>query len=83
MCIKVSYSNGNYLIISCNTNTFGGYIGEYAADGKVVEFFGCFDNYDCFVALVNDWFDKKIPAGNILVIKKIVWLRTCPSSNNA
>lgn len=62
ICIKLSYKNGDFVIISCNykEKSFGGYIGKYSSDGKVLEFIGCFESYYYYESLVNDYFETKI-----------------------
>ena len=62
ICIKLSYSNGDFLIITCNyaEKAFGGYIGRYSENGDVAEFIGSFSGYDSFESLVNDFFEIKI-----------------------
>lgn len=62
ICIKLSYSNGDFLIITCNyaEKAFGGYIGIYSENGDVAEFIGSFSGYDSFESLVNDFFEIKI-----------------------
>lgn len=56
LCIKLSYSNGDFLIVSCNLDTFAGYIGKYSSDGQVSDFIGCFESYEYFGTLVRDYF---------------------------
>ena len=60
ICLKISYSNGDYLIVNCNEGSFTGYIGRFDCDGKVVQFIGCFVSVACFETLVNDYFQTKI-----------------------
>ena len=59
-CLKLTRSNGNFLIVSCNENRFAGYIGEFSTDGEIIAFIGCFSNRIYFEALVNDYFQTKI-----------------------
>lgn len=56
ICVKKSYSDGDFLILSCNEQTFAGYVGKFSSDGEVARFIGCFCNRDSFEALVNDYF---------------------------
>ncbi len=61
-CIRLLYSDGDFLIISCNyaAKAFSGYIGKFSEDGEVSNFIGCFEDYDSFQSLVNDFFETKI-----------------------
>lgn len=58
ICIKLNYSNGNFLIIWANykEGSFSGYIGEYSSDGTVVSFWGCFSALIFYEDLVKDYF---------------------------
>ena len=64
LCIKMSYSNGDFEIINCDSEppSFCGYIGRYSANGKVVSYTGCFSSYGYFANLVNNYFETKIPS---------------------
>ena len=46
ICIRMLYSNGDFDLISCDyqNNSFHGYVGRYDNNGKVVDFFGTFEN---------------------------------------
>lgn len=60
-CIKVTYENGEFAIISCNDGGgFQGYIGQYYEDGRVKVFYGCFAARDSFEALLDDYFGAGI-----------------------
>ena len=60
ICLKLTYSNGDFLIISCDENSYEGYIGKFSPDGEVAQFIGCFENLSSFKTLVNDYFQTKI-----------------------
>lgn len=62
VCIRLNYENGNFLIIWANykRNSFGGYIGQYAADGTVLSFWGSFSGLMYYEDLVNNFFAYKI-----------------------
>lgn len=62
ICLKLSYSNGDFLIISneYKRNTSMGYIGEYSPNGEVITFIGCFHSSKNFIPLVNDYFQTQI-----------------------
>lgn len=62
VCIKITYVEGNYLIIWSNyeQRSYSGYIGEYSANGEVVDFFGCFSNLASYENLVNGYFYYKV-----------------------
>ena len=57
MCIKMTYKNGDFVIINCAEDSFAGYIGKYRQNGEVASFLGCFSNRDYFERLVEDNFD--------------------------
>lgn len=61
-CIKLNYSNGNFLIIWSNyeKNIFNGFIGKFSIDGKVVEFIGCFESLADYKDLVKTYFKSQI-----------------------
>jgi len=61
-CIKLNYSNGNFLIVWSNyeKDSFSGYIGIFSPVGEVAEFIGCFESIDSYKKLVNDYFHTKI-----------------------
>lgn len=59
-CLKLSYSNGDFLIINCNMPSFAGYIGKFTSGGEVAEFIGCFSSSYYFKTLVNDYFQMKL-----------------------
>ncbi|MDE6691033.1 MAG: hypothetical protein K2K04_03600, partial [Clostridia bacterium] len=56
-CIKLKYADGYFDIISCNANTFAGYIGTFTSDGKVDNFIGCFSARQSFEYLLQTYFD--------------------------
>ena len=60
LCLKLSYSNGDFLIVNCNENSYTGYIGKFSSDGEVAQFIGCFTSVESFKTLVNDYFQTKI-----------------------
>lgn len=60
LCLKLTYANGDFVIVSCNGNSFAGYIGKFSADGEVADFIGCFSSLYSFETLVNDYFQTKI-----------------------
>ena len=62
LCIRISYSNGNFLILNCNQEdeSFQGYIGTYSESGEVIDFIGSFSSYDSFYSLINDFFGTAI-----------------------
>ena len=60
LCLKLNYSNGDFLIVNCHQDSFTGYIGKFAPNGEVVQFIGCFVGVTSFETLVNDYFQTKI-----------------------
>ncbi len=58
ICIRLNYTNGNFLIIWANydDNSYAGYIGEYSSDGTVLSFWGSFSALSYYVDLVNRYF---------------------------
>ena len=62
ICLKLNYSNGNFLIIWSNykENNFAGYIGEYLPDGTVLSFWGSFSALFYYEELVNTYFSIKL-----------------------
>ena len=62
ICIKLNYSNSNFLIIWSNykEGRYSGYIGEYSLDGTVVSFWGCFSSLTYYEGLVNDYFSTEL-----------------------
>lgn len=56
---KLTYSNGDFLIVSCNEKSFDGYIGKFSSDGKVVAFIGCFTRRSDYEALMNEFFPSE------------------------
>ena len=62
LCIKLNYTNGDYIIINYEPekSSFSGYIGKYDKNGNVLDYIGCFTSYISFESLVNDYFNKKI-----------------------
>jgi len=62
ICIRINYSNGNFLIIWANhkIKSHSGYIGEYAPDGTVLSFWGSFSGFCYFEDLINNFFVYEI-----------------------
>ena len=62
VCIRLNYENGDFLIIWANyaRGSFGGYIGEYSANGEVLSFWGSFSALDYYEELVNNYFDYNL-----------------------
>ncbi|MCH5152336.1 MAG: hypothetical protein J1F68_00035 [Clostridiales bacterium] len=60
ICLKLTYINGEYLIVNCKEGAFVGYIGKFGFDGEVIQFIGCFVSVTSFETLVNDYFQMKI-----------------------
>ncbi len=62
VCIRINYSNGNFLIIWADykNNSFSGYIGEYLSNGSVLSFWGSFSALMYYQNLVNDFFTYNI-----------------------
>lgn len=58
ICLRLTYENGDFLIIWANyaDDAFAGYIGEYASDGSVLTFWGCFSGVFYYKNLVNQVF---------------------------
>ena len=58
ICIRVNYTNGNFLIIWANyvDGTHAGYIGEYSSDGTVLSFWGSFSSLKDYTNLVYQYF---------------------------
>lgn len=61
-CIKLNYSNGDFLIVWSNykTGSFSGYIGKFSIDGEIAEFIGCFESLTSYEDLVNNYFQTQI-----------------------
>lgn len=55
ICFKLSYSNGDFLIVNGKD-----YIGKFSSDGEVAEFIGCFSNSNFFKTLVNNYFRANV-----------------------
>lgn len=53
-CIRLNYSNGDFLII------WSSYIGKFTSDGKVSKFFGCLGDSEYYENLVNNYFQTQI-----------------------
>lgn len=60
LCLKLNYSNGDFVIANCQNKSFAGYVGKFTASGKVAKFIGCFSSYYSFKTLVNDYFQTQI-----------------------
>ena len=60
--IRCNYKNGDFLIIWADyeNQSFGGYIGEYAADGTVKTFWGSFSALPQYTDLVSKYFQKSV-----------------------
>ena len=56
MCLKITYSDGNFLIIGLD---LWGYVGEYAADGSCGQYYGASNLYPA--GLINDYFEYQFP----------------------
>ena len=56
MCIKMTYDDGDFVIINC-CEGFCGYIGRYTSSGEVKSFYGCFSAKAYFDRLVEQYFD--------------------------
>lgn len=63
ICIRLNDANGDFLIIWANyaEGSFVGYIGEYASDGTVLSFWGCFSALQYYKDLVNQFFIYQLP----------------------
>ena len=59
LCLRLTYSNGDFLIVNCGENSYG-YIGKFSHDGEVAQFIGCFESFQSFKTLVNDYFQMEI-----------------------
>ena len=62
MCLRLTYENGNFLIVWADyaLNRYAGYIGEYAADGSVLSFWGSFSALHYYKDLVSQFFTTKL-----------------------
>ena len=60
LCVKLTYASGDFLIVSCNSGQYSGYIGSFSKEGEVSEFYGCFSGYIYFETLVNNFFEMEI-----------------------
>ena len=60
LCLKLIYSNGDFLIVNWYKKSFVGYIGKFSPNGEVAEFIGCFASANSYEILVNDYFQTKI-----------------------
>ena len=62
ICIKLSYDNGNFLIIWANykEGSYAGYIGEYLHDGSVLSFWGSFSSITYYEELVGNYFSTEL-----------------------
>lgn len=60
ICIKINYANGDFEILNCYEHSYIGYVGSYNSDGEVVGYVGCFEGYDDFQNLVNNYFDYQL-----------------------
>ena len=54
ICIKLSRSNGDYIII------WSDYVGEFSSDGEVKWFCGCFSGLSVYKDFVNGYFETQI-----------------------
>ncbi len=54
VCIKLNYSNGEFLIIN------NSYIGKFLPDGQVADFIGDFSHYKYFEYLVSNYFKMQV-----------------------
>lgn len=53
ICIRLTMNNNDFVIVHCMNNRFNGYIGKYDSEGKVLDFYGCFESYSSFSNLLN------------------------------
>ena len=60
VCIMLTFSDGDFLIINCKEDSYAGYIGLYSSDGNVKKFIGCFSYFNAFKVLVNNYFHIEI-----------------------
>ena len=60
ICLKLNYSNGDFIIANCQNQSYAGYIGKFTFDGKVAKFIGFFSSRTSFITLVNDYFQTQI-----------------------
>ncbi len=62
ICLRLNYANGDFLIVWANyeSNTYAGYIGEYASDGTVLSFWGSFSSLRSYTDLVNQYFTHSL-----------------------
>lgn len=60
LCIKLTYANGDFLIINYREGSFAGYIGIFTADGEVSQFIGCFSSVYYCEHLINDFFETNV-----------------------
>ena len=57
ICLKINYTNGDFLIVSYNEEN-DGYVGDYAADGSVNNYYGNTANFGDWT---NNFFEYQIP----------------------
>ncbi len=62
MCLRLTYENGDFLIIWADyaLGRYAGYIGEYAADGTVQDFWGSFSALHYYEDLVGQFFTSEL-----------------------
>ncbi len=60
-CIRITYKNGDFMILWCVEKSYAGYVGTYTSDGAVKDFIGSFCNRRDYSALVDLILTDKIP----------------------
>lgn len=62
ICIRLVYSNSDFLILSCayERKAYVGYVGRFDCNGNVVNFIGSFESLSDFISLVNNFFETQI-----------------------
>ncbi|MDE6597711.1 MAG: hypothetical protein K2K60_03640 [Clostridia bacterium] len=53
-CLKLSYSNGDFLIIQSR------YIGKFSPNGEIAEYIGSFSNPNTYKSVINEYFQTRI-----------------------
>ncbi len=59
ICMRLSYSDGDFLILNCAERSYAGYIGRFSPDGEVARFIGCFSSRGSFEFLM-DFFETEL-----------------------
>lgn len=62
VCLRLTRKDGSFLIAWADyeEGTFGGYVGEYAPDGSVLTFWGCFEALSAYTDLVDGFFAYRL-----------------------